>query len=159
MRQSRNSRRLEAGEKTVWGKALVYFFWKREHFLAWLLCISVSELISQQGEERTESDGPVSEIVEHPKKGQKDCKYRLSLSYTLNNNCKIKCITKICKTHLKGQKMKLKVHSKHHTVVISKSMTIWNTHKRRNFQKNSPLGWCSVSCCSDRDLTWKPLST
>lgn len=26
----------------------------------------------------------------------------------------------------------------------------------RNFQKNSPTRWCSVSCCSGRDLTWKP---
>lgn len=30
-----------------------------------------------------------------------------------------------------------------------------NKNIQINFQKNSPLDWCSVPCCSDRDFTWK----
>lgn len=29
----------------------------------------------------------------------------------------------------------------------------------KKLPKKFPTWWCSVSCCSDRDLTWKPLST
>lgn len=63
-------------------------------------------------------------------------------------------------TNKKGGHEKLKTHTQPSNTYQRVGSLFKKKKKNTTIEpwKNSPLGWCSVSCCSDRDLLWKPLS-